>query len=301
MNTSAPIDNNRHKPTPSKIAITGSRGYIGQRLTLFLQKQNYQVVTIDRSLLYGPIDELMHCISDCYAVINLAGASINQRWSKKNKELIYNSRILTTRQLVKAINTLNTEQRPKHFLSVSAVGIYQNDIKHTEESQAFDSAFLGTVVKDWENEIQQLSPTVKQSIFRLGLVLGKDAKIIQRLSPVFKLGIGGAIGSGKQAFPYIHINDVLRAFLWAIEESKTGTYNLCTQEYANNKDFTLNLAKGLNRPAIFNIPPFILRLMFGEMAIIVLKSPIVDASKIAETGFNFSVNSIKDTILKSLP
>ena len=299
MNTTEPIVDKHLLFNKQKIAITGSNGYIGQNLIAFLKTKGYETCSISRDLLYTPSKGLNKILAGSYAIINLAGATINQRWNKKNKETIYNSRIITTHHLVKTINALPAKQRPAHFLSVSAVGIYKNGLLHHEESQQIDQGFLGKVVSHWEEEMQQLNTNVMCTTFRLGLVLGKRAKVIQQLSPIFKLGLGGTLGNGKQAFPFIHIADVLEAFDWAISRKKTGVYNLCTDSGTTNKMFTQAFAKALKRPAVFQVPAFVMRLIFGEMAVIVLKSPIVSNVKIKKAGFQFKYKHIQEAIAQS--
>jgi len=213
-----------------KIAISGSNGYIAKNLIHELEKVHHEIIRIPRSKLYD-FDQLSKLLSGTSVVINLAGSPILVRWTKANKNEIVRSRIDTTQNIVKAINRLAEAKRPSLFISASAVGIYSEGKLHTEESNSFASDFVGEVVKGWENASVELTPSVRKVIFRICLILGKEAKTIQKLIPVIKLGLGGKIGNGKQPFPFIHINDAIRAILWSIENEKVqGTYNLVAPE-----------------------------------------------------------------------
>ena len=283
------------------IRLTGSNGYIGKILTERLKEKGYCVLGIQRKHLYGPTSVLKGELRGTDVIINLAGAPILQRWTEKNKKNIYDSRIVTTRNLVLAINALPEIDRPKKLISVSAIGIYKPGLLHIEESKDFDEGFVGKVVKDWEQELQLLSTNIQTTVFRLGLVLGKEAKTITNLLLPFKMGLGGKIGSGEQAFPFIHEQDVVNAFVWAIQnEKRRGTYNLTEPENISNKEFTKALAKELNRPAIFTIPAFALKLMFGKASQLLTQSPEVSSEKLVYAGFTFKYPSIGSTLKEIL-
>ena len=183
-----------------KIKLTGSNGYIGQLISTDLVKKGHAVSGINRDTLYGPSSNLQEELRNIDVVINLAGAPILQRWTKKNKETIYNSRVLTTHNLVQAIIELPKSERPTKVISASAIGIYKPGNRHTEESTNFDEGFVGEVVKYWEQELTALPQNVQTVIFRLGIVFGKEAKTVKNMLLPFKLGLGGKIGSGKQGY-----------------------------------------------------------------------------------------------------
>lgn len=280
------------------IRLTGSNGYIGKLLTEKLKQEGHCVLGIQRKHLYEPPSILKGEIRGTDLIINLAGAPILQRWTAKNREVIYDSRIVTTRNLVLAIAELPEKDRPKKMISVSAIGIYKSGQTHTEESIDFDEGFVGKVVKDWENELKNLPGNVLTTVFRLGLVIGKEAETIKNLLLPFKLGFGGKIGSGNQAFPFIHEQDVINAFVWAVEnEGKSGTYNLTAPENISNKEFTKALAKKLNRPAIFTIPGFVLKILFGKAAILLTESPKVSSEKLVNFGFEFNFPTINSALI----
>ena len=129
-----------------RIKITGISGYLGKQITAGLQEKGHDVSSVKRNVLYGPVEKLASEIENCSVIINLAGASILRRWTKKNRDLIYNSRILTTRNLVNAIHLLKRENCPKKFISVSAIGIYKSGMVHDETSHAFDDGFIRKVI-----------------------------------------------------------------------------------------------------------------------------------------------------------
>jgi uncharacterized protein (TIGR01777 family) len=211
--------------------------------------------------------------------------------------------VRTTRNLIAAINALPKEKQPQKFISASAIGIYKSGFSHDESSTNFDEGFVGKVVQDWENATCELPANVQKNIFRIGLVLGKNAKTITNLLLPFKLGLGATIGNGNQPFPFIHEKDVVRAFIWAVEGlDKNGIFNLVAPQYISNKGFTKALAKVLNRPAIFSIPGFVLKMVLGEAAVLLTESPEVEPRNLLEAEFEFSYSDINlalTEILKS--
>jgi uncharacterized protein (TIGR01777 family) len=280
-----------------KIKITGINGYLGKAISADLIKRGHEVSGVQRKLLYGPEEQLITDIKDCNVVINLAGASILQRWSTKNKKIIYNSRIASTENLVRAINLLPTENRPQKFISASAIGIYQSGILHDENSSNFEKGFIGKVVLDWENTLKELPSSVQTNIFRIGLVLGKESKTVKNLLLPFKLGLGGRIASGKQAFPFIHEKDLVRAFVMAVEDfNESKTFNLVAPEAINNAKFTKTFANKLNRRAVLPIPAFLLKLVLGKAASLLLKSPIVHPKALLNAGFEFEYPTIEEAL-----
>jgi len=279
-----------------KIAVSGSNGYIAKNLIHQLEIAHHEIIRIPRSKLYD-IEQLATLLSETSVVINLAGAPILTWWTKANKNEIVRSRIDTTQNIVKAINSLAEDKRPHLFISASAVGIYSNGTIHTEGSNSFASDFVGEVVKCWENAAVELSHSVRKVIFRIGLILGKEAKTIQKLIPVIKMGLGGKIGNGRQPFPFIHIKDAIRAILWCIENRNAqGIYNLVAPENIDNKTFTQTLGKFLNRPVLFTVPAFSLKFILGEASSLLLQSPQVVPERLINEGFEFSFPDIDSCI-----
>lgn len=284
-----------------KIRITGISGYLGMAISEELKKQGHEVAGIERKLIYGSPAILTKEIEGTDVIINLAGAPILQRWTKRKKKLIYESRVRTTRNLVQAINALRKEKQPKKFISASAIGIYKSGFTHDETNTNFNNGFVGNVAKDWEDATNELSSTIQKNIFRIGLVLGKEAKTITNLLLPFKLGMGATIDNGKQPFPFVHEKDVIRAFIWAVTDfDKSGTFNLVAPESIANKDFTKALAKKLKRPAIFSIPGFVLKIVLGEAAVLLTESPEVEPKNLREAGFRFEYPGIREALAEIL-
>jgi uncharacterized protein len=280
-----------------KIRITGISGYLGKKIEEELKKRGHEVLGIERRLIYGSLTTLSKEIEGTDVIINLAGAPILQRWTERKKILIHESRVRTTRNLVKAINLMPQHEQPKKFISASAIGIYKSGFQHNENSANFDEGFVGKVVQDWENASSELPSHIQKNILRIGLVLGKEAKTITNLLLPFKLGLGATIGNGKQPFPFIHEKDVISAFIWAVENSdKSGIFNLVAPENISNKEFTKALAKTLNRPAIFSIPEFVLKVVLGEAAVLLTESPTVEPKNLLEAGFEFRYPEIDSAL-----
>lgn len=262
-----------------------------------LIKQGHEVSGIRRRLLYASTSILSEEIENTDVIINLAGAPILQRWTERKKRLIHESRARTTRNLVSAVNALPKEKQPTKFISASAIGIYKSGFTHNEASTNFDENFVGTVVKDWEAASSELPSEIHKIIYRIGLVLGKNAKTITNLLLPFKLGIGATIGNGKQPFPFVHEKDVIRAFVWAVNDvNKSEVFNLVAPKNITNNDFTKVLAKALNRPAFLSIPIFVLKTILGEASILLTESPEVEPKNLLEAGFEFDYPKIEKAL-----
>lgn len=280
-----------------KIKISGKSGYLGTLISEELAELNHEVSGIGRNDLYSPVKDLAENITDTDVIINLTGAPIFQRWTKKNKQTIYDSRVKTTQNIISAINSLPSNKQPKKFISASAIGIYKSGVLHDEESKIFDDGFVGNVVKNWEKPLQQLPEHIQQNIFRIGLVLGEKAETINRMRLPFKLGLGAMIGNGEQPFPFIHEKDVVRAFVWAIEEfNHSDLFNLTAPQRINNKTFTKEFAKQFHRPALLFVPEIALKLLYGKASVLLVNSPSVASEKILNAGFNFHYPDISSAL-----
>ncbi|MGE0019551.1 MAG: TIGR01777 family oxidoreductase [Draconibacterium sp.] len=279
------------------IKITGQSGYLGSVITKELSARGHIVTAISRNALYGDVDLLKDKLSNADVIIHLAGSPILTRWNTKNKLIITESRVVTTQNLVKAIKKLNPDARPKKFIQASAIGIYKAFENHNENSQSFDKGFVGKVVQQWEKASEDLPDEINRTILRIGLVIGKKAKTITNLLLPFQLGLGAKIGNGKQPFPFIHDADVAGAFLWVTEnDSASGIYNLVAPQQISNRDFTKALAKTLNRPAIFAIPEFVLKLVLGEAALLLTDIPCVIPENLISAGFEFRYPDIESAL-----
>ncbi|RXJ86827.1 TIGR01777 family oxidoreductase [Arcobacter sp. CECT 8985] len=272
------------------IAITGASGFVGTSLKKYFENLEYKVVAIKREFLKDK-DKLQEIVSSSDIIINLAGANIINRWSQEYKKLLYSSRIDTTRKVVEAIN--NSEKKPKLLISTSAVGIYDNEQRYDENGQ-YSNDFLSNLCQNWENEAKRAN--TKVSIFRFGIVLGKDGGALSKMILPFKMGVGGVIGSGKQAFSYIHIEDLLNAYKFVIENCIEDTFNLTAPQPTTNYGLTKALGKALNRPTIFPVPEFVLKLIFSEGAKVLTDGQEAVPQKLLDLGFKFKYNNIQETV-----
>ncbi len=275
------------------IAITGASGFVGTNLTNFFKSFNYKIIPISRDILNDEL-KLKNVLDESDVIINLAGANIIGRWTAEYKELLYTSRIDTTKKIVTALNQITDKN--KLLISTSAVGIYDNKDTHDEDG-TFANDFLSNLCQDWEKEaLKAKSPNIKVSIFRFGIVLGKGGGAFAKMITPFRLGLGGIIGSGNQAFSYIHITDLLNAYKFVIENNYENTFNLTAPKPTINLLFTRALGKALRKPTIFPVPEFILKLIFSEGAKVLTDGQDVIPKRLLSLGFKFKYNDIKETV-----
>lgn len=279
------------------IKITGSSGYLGGVIIDELTQHGHRTEGIDRHLLYDNTGQLANEIKNANAVIHLAGAPVLQRWTDKAKKEIYDSRIVTTRNLALAIKNLPESQRPSKVVSASGISLYANGMSHNETSTRFDEGFLAALTRDWENAWEALPDSASLTIFRTAVVLGRESATIQKMKLPFKAGVGGKLGNGKQPFPFIHEKDVARAYLMAVEnKDMKGVYNLAAPQQINNSEFTAAMSKKLHRPAIIPVPSIALKLLYGQASAILTDSPAVVSQKLSESGFQFRYPDIDSTL-----
>ncbi len=275
------------------IAISGASGFVGNSLIKYFTHLDYHVIPIKRETLNDK-SKLEILLNSCDIVINLSGANIINRWSESYKKLLYSSRIDITQKIVSAIK--NVENPPKMFISTSAVGIYDNKSTYDENGN-FSNDFLSSLCQDWEKEaLKAKSEKTKVSIFRFGIVLGSDGGALQKMITPFKLGLGGVIGSGKQAFSFIHIDDLLESYKFIIENSYEDIFNLTAPSPTTNKGLTLALGKTLKRPTILPLPEFVLNIIFSEGAKVLTDGQSATPKKLLDLGFEFKYKTIEETI-----
>jgi uncharacterized protein (TIGR01777 family) len=275
------------------IAITGASGFVGTSLIKYFSALGYKVLPIARDVLNNQ-EKLNEILNSSNIVINLAGANIINRWSESYKKLLYSSRIDTTSKIVNTIK--NIQNKPKLLISTSAVGIYDNKETYNENGN-YSNDFLSKLCQDWENEASKAkSDSTKVSIFRFGIVMGKDGGALQKMITPFKLGLGGVIGNGNQSFSFIHIDDLLNAYKFVIENNYEEIFNLTAPEPTTNKGLTLALGKTLKRPTILPVPEFVLNLIFSEGAKVLTDGQSVVPKKLLDLGFKFKFKTIEDTI-----
>ncbi len=284
-----------------KIAITGSSGFIGTSLQNSLYKTEVEYFPLKRD---ESDAQWIEKIGKSDVVINLAGSPVIQQWTPRNKKIILDSRVQTTRRLVTIINELPRRNSPRLFISASAIGIYpsKGNIVHTEESNAIGNGFLPEVVMKWEKEAMELTNRyVRLVIPRIGVVLGKDGGLLKKILPLFKLGLGGKVASGKQSVSFIHIDDLIYAFKFFIEnKNSAGIYNLTAPRISTNTELTKAMGKVLYRPTILPVPAFALKFLYGKAASIMIHGEKVYPKNLLNAGYQFSFPDIESALVDLL-
>ncbi len=281
-----------------KIAITGGTGFIGRHLSAYLRTLDHELILIQRSDWTEGAGRISKLINSSDVLINLAGSPVIKRWTAANKKNILASRLDTTNLLVECITLMPETERPKIFISASAIGIYDSTKVHTEQSTDFDNNFLADVCQKWEKCLAPLSDMqIRVCVMRIGLVLGEDGGLLKQVLPLFKAGLGGKIGSGLQAFSFIHYHDFCRVIEYFINNNQCkGIFNLTVPEFSTNAVFTKTLAKALHRPAFFTVPAFALKLIYGKAAVALLKGQSVYPQHLLDCGFKFRYPDIAAAI-----
>ena len=294
--------------------VTGATGFIGKELIKRLNEMGHEIVVLTRNSDSARFRVPVHCevitwdpckyhlqstaLKGVDAVINLAGENIaDGRWSPERKRELIQSRELSARRLVNAISYM--DKKPKTLVSVSAIGFYGNrGDALLNETDSKGHGFLSDVCKVWEEEILKAKELrVRTVAYRLGMVLGHDGGALNKILPPFKLGLGGKLGSGSQWMSWIHINDLVNMLVHAIENpSIDGIYNAVSPNPVRNKEFTKTLGNVLNRPTIFPVPKFVLKIALGELSELLLGSQRVAAKKISDTGFKFNYPHVKEAL-----
>lgn len=277
------------------IAITGISGFVGTNLKNHFEQFGYKIIGIKRDDLKN-IEKLIDIIENSDIVINLAGANIINRWTDSYKKLLYSSRIDTTQALVEAMNEASS--KPSLFISTSAVGIYKNSDCFDEENGQLEDDFLAKLCKSWEDSaLRAQDLDIRTTIFRFGIVLGKGGGALEKMLTPFKLGLGGTIGNGSQYFSFIHIDDLLNAYSFIIEnEDCSGIFNLTAPIPTTNLGLTKALGKVLHRPTILPVPQFALNLIFSEGAKVLTDGQCVKPKKLLDKGFKFKFETIEQSI-----
>lgn len=277
-----------------RIGIGGASGFVGKNLTDYLTKCNHQIIPLGRGLLReDSFQELVEIIEDCDIIINLAGASINRRWTPEYKKELFGSRIDSTSRFVCALKSART--KPGLMISVSAVGYYPSTGEYDEWDEVEAGGFLASLCRSWEAEALKCSPETRLVIIRMGLVLALDGGALQQMIlPLLQTGVSAVLGSGKQAFPWIAIQDVCRAVAFFISNEETkGVYNLVAPQQITQKYFALALARAYHAWSTVSIPSCFFRCFFGERSSVLLEGQRVRPSRLLEAGFNFEVPTVE--------
>lgn len=297
-----------------KVIIPGGSGLIGSSLARLLISKGHVPVIVSRSKVnknsniktaeWNPYSEELDTkpFEDADAVINLSGYPIAAgRWTKKRRKLIYDSRIITTKKLVSIFEQL--DKKPQIFIAGSAVGYYgDRGDEVLDEKSSPGNDFAARVCNDLEQEAVKAEKLGIRTVrIRTGVVLSKSGGALAKMLLPFKMGLGGRLGSGSQYFPWIHETDLVKIFLYCLENTKIGgAVNGVSPGIVTNKEFTRELGKALKRPAVFPVPAAGLKLILGEMSSVLLGSQRAEAKKIIEAGFKFEFENIEDALLDCL-
>jgi uncharacterized protein len=283
-----------------KITISGASGLIGRRLLKTLGGNGHTLQVLSRHAgtnmpgnvkvyAWDPAkgEPPAESLRDADAVVHLAGEPVAQRWTGEVKRRIRESRVAGTRNLVQAMAKL--ERRPAALVCSSAIGYYgSRGEEMLPESAVAGTGFLAEVCADWEKEADQAAALgVRVVRMRTGLVLDARGGALARMLPPFKMGVGGKLASGRQWQSWIHLDDLVGLYKLAIETPLAGAVNGVAPYPVTNADFTKALAAAVHRPAIFPVPAFGLKLLFGEMAEVLLESQRVQPRQAEAAGYRF--------------
>lgn len=295
-----------------KILITGATGLIGKKLTADLLSKGYSVnyLTTRKSKIksskqingyyWDPEKDIidLQCFKNVDTIINLAGSNIAKRWTNPNKLEILKSRIQSLILLRDSI--VKNNLKIKKIISASAIGIYPSsyDRVYSENNNLISNNFLGMVVNEWELAVSSFNDLkIEIAIVRIGLVLSKDGGILSKSLLPIKLGFGSFFGSGNQWQSWIHIQDISNIFCHILKNDLVGVFNGVSPNPITNKDFTIKLAKFLNRPLLLpKIPKWLMSLILGEMHIIIFESQNIACDRLNKTEFNFNFDNFDEAI-----
>ncbi|MFQ3575031.1 MAG: TIGR01777 family oxidoreductase [Cytophagales bacterium] len=290
------------------VLITGAGGMLAQKVSNQLKAKGYQVRFLSRNpksneqfkwdIEKAYIDE--KAFDNLTHIVHLAGASVGEKkWTKPRKKEIIDSRVETAKLLNKYVleKGLNLEA----FISASGISFYGKDTKDliVDENSPKGDGFLADVVELWEKAADDFSKHSKRVVkLRFGVILDKNSGMIQKLAPLFNLGLGSAVGSGKQFLPWVHAEDACNSVFFAIEnEELNGVFNIVAEEAITNQEFSRAFAKSMKKP--FFLPPvpgFVLKITLGEMAEMVLGGNRVSNLKSLQNGFTYEFDNIKKAL-----
>jgi len=290
------------------ILITGGTGLIGSEIRKLLEEKSYNTGILTRNKqrtgsnsFYWNYDEGLidkEAFEFADAIIHLTGENISaRRWSEKQKEIILNSRLGYTRLLYDAMK--NSDKRPEKIISASAIGYYgaiSSERIFAEEDHPGDDYIAG-VVKAWEEELNKFGDLdIAHNILRVGVVMSDKGGALAKMSTPVRYYAGSPIGSGRQFMPWIEISDLARMFLYLIESDiSREIFNAVAPQHVTNSELTKKLAKAMRRPMILPpVPTWALRLLFGEMSVIMTTGSRVSSQKIREAGFEYKYTDIEE-------
>ncbi len=289
-------------PSIKKVAVTGSSGLIGAALVAQLQSDGYKVLKLVRrppraadevswDPKKGEID--LKSLAGVDAVFHLAGAGVgDKRWTAAYRSQILNSRLLGTTTIANACEQL----QPEVFISASAIGYYgETGNREVTEVDRGGDDFLSIVCREWEL-VANLAPSVRTIKLRTGLVLDPTGGALGRMIPLFKFGIGGKLGSGKQWWSWITLHDQVRAMIFLMQSEIEGAVNITSPNPVTNKEFTAAFAHALKRPAFFPAPAIALRAVLGGFSSEILGSKKVMPKVLLDNGFKFEYPFVSNAL-----
>lgn len=293
-----------------KVAITGGSGFVGKEITNQLTENGHEVFILTRSS--KPSNDLVHMVkwlgegdkpeellNGVDAWINLAGASINEgRWTEEQKQKIYDSRMKATDEVLRIIEAVS--EKPTVLINASAIGIYppSEQATYTEKSSARGSDFLAETVEEWEKKACQAEKYgTRVACGRFGIILGKNEGALPLMALPYKMGVGGKVGTGNQWVSWVHVSDVAKAILYAIDNDNfTGPFNVTSPDPKQMNDFGKILGEILNRPHWIPVPSFALKLALGDKSQLVLEGQRVLPDKLLNHGFKFSYPDLQHAL-----
>jgi len=295
------------------ILITGGTGLIGNALSKKLIASGHEVRILSRNpksngtikafrwnVESGTIDEAAFDGID--HIVHLAGSGIaDKRWTDARKKDLIDSRVESMKLITDVVKKKNIHL--KSFVGASAIGIYgmNTSEKIYAETDKGTSDFLSHICEVWENSYKEIeSLSEKNTILRIGVVLSENGGALKRLLPLFRFGLGSAVGSGRQYMPWIHVDDMVSVIYEALFNAQLkGIYNAVALEHMTNSAFSKALAKSLYKPFFMpNVPAFLMKLVFGEMANVLLEGSRVNDQKLLNTGFSFKYPTISAALKK---
>lgn len=293
------------------ILITGGTGFIGKQLIQQLIQDGHSVTNLTtqenqerivseklKHVYWNPSKKTISKNFDpkADAVINLAGFSVANKWNPTNKALMISSRIQSTEFLCEIIHAM--EIKPTVFVGASASGFYKNSDQIQDETATKGTGFLSDLTFEWEQSSSELDKSIRKIHLRIGVVLSAKDGALKKLTPIFKAGIGSAVGNGKQYMSWVHETDLVQMFVHcATAPVASGAYNATAPAPVTNFEFSKTLANVLRRPFFLpTVPAFVLKILFGEMSQLVLVSQRLSSDKIRSTGFQFKFNQIQEAL-----
>ena len=295
------------------VLITGGSGMIGRRLSELLIKKGYDVIWLSRErhikadiprykwdLLTGKIDK--DALEEADVIVHLAGVGIaDSKWTEARKRMIVGSRVRSAQLILEQLKKMDTKMDA--FISASAIGYYgavTSDKVFTEDDEHDKDDFLGVTCYKWEEQAKQFTTDlgIRSVSIRTGVVLSKDSELIKKAVLPTKFWLAAPLGKGTQYMPWIHIDDLCKIYIKAIEDqTMTGAYNAVAPEDITNAEFMKGVANVLKKPMFFpRVPEFVFKLFLGEASQIILEGSRISSQKIQDIGYKFKYNTLRKAL-----